>query len=380
MEEGFRHGHGLKRVLRHLQERHCWLAKDAHVFFLAGDWRHDVIRWVTQQQQQKDRRGGRPVAPQGFKAQAPRNWAQLSDALTSKRQFLERTVSAPQGGARSTNLFCVFGAEEQGIPLRRSEAGVGDVAALPFTVAEAASCIRHQRHELSGGNSVELSTCVRAAGQALTGDNVGGHASLHELRSTFLPRQAVDLLAVDLLGAAAVGTAPAQSFMAIQTRESLVNAMALGAHLLRPSGALLLRFPLSVRLQDKRVTASVRQYMRWSFQSSACEVDGDHLYCVGCRHTTEHPITAGARTPVPGLAQRSVPRPRRWNPRKGTDRGFFAALMPSFTDAPLVKEPLRRAIEEEARASRKVEEEADILLRVSLGMVERGAHHSKRDD
>ncbi|ESL10675.1 hypothetical protein TRSC58_01587 [Trypanosoma rangeli SC58] len=382
MKEGFRHRHGLKRALHLLQERHCWLAKDAHVFFLAGDWQYDVVRWIAQQQQQQQRRQhvGQPMTPQGVQTQARRHWAQVSDELISKRQFIEMTMDSPQEDVNPTNFFCVFDGARQGTSLRRVGEVVGGVASFPFTLTEAASYIRHQRQKQSIGRLTELSTCVKSAGNVLTNDSVRESAALHELQLAFMYRQAVDLLAVDFAGKAGMGTAPAHSIMTIHTRESLVDAMALAAHLLRPTGALLLRFPLSMELQDKRFTASVRQHMRWSFQSSACEVDNDHLYCVGCRHTTEHPITAEAKIPLPRLLNKSVRRPRSWNPRKSTDRSFFAALMPSFTGAPLVKEPLSRAIKEDVSASKKVEEKAEALFRVSLGMVEGNAHQSKRDD
>ncbi|RNF00432.1 hypothetical protein TraAM80_07596 [Trypanosoma rangeli] len=382
MKEGFRHRHGLKRALHLLQERHCWLAKDAHVFFLAGEWQYDVIRWIAQQQQQQQghQRVGQPMTPQGVQTQATRHWVQVSDELTSKRQFIEATMGAPQEDVNPTNSFYVFDGAHQGTSLRQIEEDVGGVVSFPFALTEAASYIRHQGQKQSNDKPNELLTCTKSAGNVLTNENVRESASLHELRLTFMNRQTVDLLAVDFVGRAGMGRAPAHSIMTIHTREFLVDAMALGAHLLRPSGALLLRFPLSMELHDKRFTASVRQHMRWSFQSSGCEVDNDHLYCVGCRHTTEHPITAEAKIPVPGLLNRSVFRPRRWNPRKRTDRVFFAALMPSFTGAPLVKEPLSRAIKEEVSASKKVEEKADALFRVSLGMVEGSAHHSKRDD
>ncbi|KAF8292251.1 hypothetical protein C3747_276g32 [Trypanosoma cruzi] len=369
--------YGVGKILHLLQEKHGWLASDAHVFFLAGNWQDDVRRWVTRHQQRR-KHGGRPAPPQ---TQSARDWAKMNDGFTSKRQFLEMTVSAPQGSSTPMNAFYVFDDANPRMPLLQREDDHGDVVTFPFTTTEAASYIRHDKQKIWTGNSTDLSTCMGSSVNVLSGEYLRSHTLLRDLRSAFLPRQAADLLAVDFVGeTSSMGTSPERFFTDLHTRDSLVNVMALGTHLLRPSGALLLRFPFSVRPQDKPVISAVRQHMRWCFQVAACEVDNDHLYCMGYRHATWHPITPEPKSPFPGFFQKSMRRPKKWNPRRKRDRNYFVALKPGFTDAPLVKEPLGRAIEEEVRATKKVEEKADALFGVSLGMVERRAHQSKRDD
>lgn len=302
---------------------------------------------------------------------------QLGDELVSKMRFLESTVCDGQDGPPATSAFYMFADGVGGLPVRAKEEAQGGVTRLPFTLAEAASYLRHPpRRPLPttlGASSFFLGT---GAGTSL-GDGSATRASMDTFYSAFLQQRSADVLAVDFVSAVSPECPP----MDEHTKQEVVDALALGAHLLKPTGALLLRLPLSLRWHDTPARRVVMRHMRLFFQLSACEVEGEYVYCVGCRGTREAPITSELKTPFFGGLKTSAGLSSRWNPRKKRrNLGRFAAQMPAFATVPLAKQSLGRDAAEGVDAAGRAEDRAEDFFGLSVGMVERGAFYSKRDD
>ncbi|KEG10805.1 hypothetical protein DQ04_03281080 [Trypanosoma grayi] len=369
----------VERVLNALQRKHHWLADDARAFFIAGRWERDVRAWINTHQRGDGCAGRRQTRPNA-RAKLPGNWMVLDDDLASKKEFLKAAVGNQQHDGPPSASFCVFADEKDRREATQARYVGDNVTMLPFTTVEAALYIRSRGRRSNDAKTCTLLPHSVSAENVLLDDTARSSTSLNDCCAIFLNRHSADLVAVDFAEGETSDASLERPTTAVDARQGALNAVTLGVHLLKPSGAVLLRFSSHANPGGNVPLRALLRHMRWSFQVSACEVDSEHVYCVGCRSITEHPIAELPRDCFPGFFPRSKPRPKRWNPRSETKQPFFAALMPSFTNAPLVKEPLSRALAEEMEAAKKSEEKADSLFGVSVEMVEKGLHHYKQDD
>ncbi|KAH9599512.1 hypothetical protein LSM04_004667 [Trypanosoma melophagium] len=375
------HCRTVREVLHVLQKKYQWLEKDARVFFLAGKWQHDLITWINARSD--GRKNFSATRFKNFRNDSKKvlgSWAHISDEFTSKANFLNSTINIEENDTIPDVSFHVFANVNQDAPFRMRNAH-NSLCMLPVTTSEAALYLRQQVRSTESSNSSALSIYHEPRfTDGKVQNKVLNYPSLNHSCTPLLIRHSADLLAVDFTTELTYERPSKYLNEVVKVRHGAFDAVALSSHLLKPSGTLLLRLPSYIKGGGNRTIRALLHHMRWGFQVSACEFNGDHIYCMGCRTSTEHPITQVRGDRFPGIFNKFERRPKKWNPRITNTHPYFASQMPSFTNAPLVKEPLSHAIREEMEATKQDEEKTNKFFNLSVAMAERGLYHSKRDD
>ncbi|ORC85655.1 uncharacterized protein TM35_000331120 [Trypanosoma theileri] len=375
------HCRSVRQVLHVLQKKYQWLERDARVFFLAGKWQQDLLNWITTRSDGREKNSGaRYKTSQNVSKKVLGNWVHINDKISSKANFLKQVVGIQESDTPPDPLFYVFADANQSAPFQIHNVH-NNLCTLPMTTSEAASYIRQQVRGAKSTDSTALS--IYNEPRVITSiiqNKVHNYPSLDASYAPLLDRHSADLLAVDFALELPFENPSRYLNEIVEVRQGAFDAVTLSSHLLKPSGTLLLRLPSYVKGGNNCIIRALLHHMRWGFQVSVCEFSGDHIYCMGCRIATEHPISQVRGDRFPGYFKKFERRPKKWNPRTTNAQGYFASQMPSFTNAPLVKEPLCHAIKEEMEATKKDEEKANKFFNLSVSMVERGLYHSKRDD
>ncbi|CCD17328.1 unnamed protein product [Trypanosoma congolense IL3000] len=365
---------GVGDVLRALQTRGEWLGRNACVFFVGGPW-HGVLRtWIDDHLHNRNhvKEGSCSTFPPKSEANA---CLTLNDEATKKASFLRSLVGDVAGDEDvESPSFCLFPGLGSGAS---SQIGVaGTTYELPFTVAEAAAHIRRQPGLFQAGGHFDRNHLP----PRITGDQNVSSSAAHDCMNVFLRHRTADLIALDLDEEPAMEFASQCPAALTDYVEDIRNSLALSAYLLKPSGALLLRFPLYAMTNGVEEFRVLMRHMKCRFQVSAHEIEGGYVYYMGCRSVAGGMQAASHTTSFRPPADKPKGRFIKHSQRARANAPYFSALMPSYTNASRVKEQLESASLSTGEATGSAEVNAEAFFNMSVEMAEQGLHNHKRDD
>ncbi|AAZ10103.1 hypothetical protein, conserved [Trypanosoma brucei brucei TREU927] len=369
---------GVRKVLNTLQRKHQWLINDARLFYIGGQW-HGTVQSLIVEHLSRCRELKRPLVQHEHVGNVLHP-LRLEDEYSRKERFLQSLFDEADFNVSADPLFYLFSGSCCNIGVQEPVGNnFSKACELPLTVNEAAAHVRRHTAHQSMSDRFPSSVEPHLLEGGLSDKSAVVCTPVVFLRELF-HSCAADVVALDFSGPHEMGMFPQNSVSTVSVLQDVRDAMTLSSYLLKPSGALLLRFPLCMVSREKGSFLRLMKCLTWGFQVSRRCVDGEYIYCLGCRKVAEYPAAVEHRLRPSRRAGGAEKGTGRRNFRNNVKRSYFAALMPSFTNAAFVKEPMEGSAPRDSGPARNAKMDEEAFFAVSVEMMEKGLYNHKPDE